>query len=130
MWKAVRLGLVSFVCVVPVLIYGYLAFRPTDPALWTQARDILVNDRLARHAVPSTWLGFAAYLKLAVVLAGLYAVRRTRLFWVLGIGLAVAAGGAMLQMLTTSPRWRCVYPWRMSVLLVLASSPLLRRRRC
>lgn len=126
MSKAVRLGLVSFVCVVPVLIYGYLAFRPTDPALWAQARDVLVNDRLARHAVPSTWLGFATYLKLAVVLVGLYALRRTRLFWVLGIGLAVAAGGAILQMLTKNTALALLYPWRVSVLLVpLASSLLL-----
>ncbi len=124
--KAAGLGLVSFVAILPVLIHGYLAFRPTDRQLWAEAREILVHFRLARHALPSTWLGFAVYLKIAVVVAGIFALRRTPLAWVLGIGLVVGAGGTLLQVATGNTVLALLYPWRMSVLVVpLASSLLL-----
>ena len=124
--KAAGLGLVSFVAILPVLIHGYLVFRPTDRQLWAQAREILVQFRLARHALPSTWLGFAVYLKVAVVVAGLFVLRRTPLVWVLGTGLVVGAGGTLLQMATGNTALALLYPWRMSVLVVpLASSLLL-----
>lgn len=124
--KAAGVGLVSFVAILPVLIHGYLAFRPTDQQLWAEARRILVHFRLARHALPSTWLGFAVYLKVAVVVAGIFALRRTPVAWVLGIGLIVGAGGTLLQMATGNTALALLYPWRMSVLVVpLASSLLL-----
>jgi hypothetical protein len=124
--KAAGLGLVSFVAILPVLIHGYLAFRPTNRQLWAEAREILVHFRLARHALPSTWLGFAVYLKVAVVVAGIFALRRTPLVWVLGTGLIVGAGGALLQVATGNTALALLYPWRMSVLVVpLASSLLL-----
>lgn len=126
--RAARLGILSFVAVLPVLIHGYLSFRPTDPQLWAEAREILVHFRLARHALPSTWLGFAVYLKIAVVVAALVAFRRTAIAWLLGIGLAVSAGGTLLQVATGNTALALLYPWRMSVLIVpLASSLLLMR---
>jgi len=126
--RATGLGLVALVCVLPVLVHGYLAFRPTDPDLWRQAQEILVRFRLARHALPATWLGFPAYLKLAVVVAGLYAFRRTPVAWVLAVGLFVGVGGTVVQMLTGNAALALLYPWRTSVLLVpLASSLLLLR---
>ncbi len=126
--KTVGLGLVSFLCILPVLIHGYFAFRPTSLELWAQSRDILANYRLGRHALPATWLGFVAYLKLAVVLVGLYTLRRTPLLWVMAIGLVAAVGGTVVQVLTKSTTLALLYPWRVSVLLVpLASSLLLLR---
>jgi hypothetical protein len=125
---AARLGLVAFVCIVPVLVYGYVAFRPTDADLWRQAQEILARFRLARHALPGTWLGATAYVKCGVVVAALYAFRRTPIAWVLAVGLFVAAAGTILQVVTGSAALALLYPWRTSVVLVpLASSLLLLR---
>lgn len=126
--RAAALGLVAVVCILPVLVHGYLAFRPTDADRWRQAQEILVRFRLARHALPATWVGMTTYLKLAVVVAALVALRRTPVAWVLALGLVVAIGGAMLQVLTGNAALALLYPWRTSVLLVpLASSLLLVR---
>jgi len=126
--KAAGFGLLSFVSILPVLIHGYFAFRPTDRDLWTQAREILVHFRLSRHALPSTWIGFTVYIKLGAVLAAIYALRRTPVAWVLAVGLLVGAGGTIVQVLTGNTALALLYPWRVSVLVVpLASSLLLLR---
>lgn len=126
--NAMGLGAATLVLVLPVLAYMVLVFRPASPDLWTQAQDILVHFRLSRHAVPAAWFNSAVVVQGAVVLAGLYAVRRTAIFTVLAITAAGAAVLTIAQVVTGNTTLALLYPWRVSVVLVPLSTALLIAR--
>ncbi len=126
--SAVRLGAATLVLVLPVLAYVVLVFRPVRPDLWTQAQDILVHFRLSRHALPAAWFNFAVVVQSAVVLAGLYVVRRTAVFAVLAAAAAGAVVLTIVQVVTGNTTLALLYPWRVSVVLVPLSTALLLAR--
>jgi hypothetical protein len=114
-------GACAFVLVAPVLAYVYLVFRPSSPEIGQQAQAILVHFRLAVHAVPGKWVDLldnAIYLKVVVVLLGMYVIRRTELFWVMFVATLVAMGLTAVQLVTGSDTLALLFPWRLSVFLV------------
>jgi hypothetical protein len=115
-------GTLAFVLVAPVLAYVYLGFgRPSSPEVGRQAQSILVHFRLAVHAVPGKWvelLDNIIYLKIAVVLIGMYLMRRTELFWMMLVWFVVAMGLTAVQLATGSDTLALLFPWRLSVFLI------------
>ncbi len=118
-------GLLALVLVSPVVIYQQTALSSTSPQLSAQALDILVNQRIPHHTLPRVWMDGGAYLQIAIMLAGLLLVRKTRLFPVM---LALTLGGALgwfIQVATGSNSLAMLGPWRVSVILVPLSTCLL-----
>ncbi|MGH2405699.1 MAG: DUF6798 domain-containing protein [bacterium] len=132
--QPLRLAACALVSLLPVIVYMAVAFRPTSPGTWMEAQAVLVRA-LERHAVPARWLDFTVYIKIALVAAALYLVRRTELFWVMLISFVVAIGLTLVQIASGNDTLALIYPWRLSVYLVPLStmivaasllSPLLR----
>lgn len=116
------LGLVAFALVLPVVAYVYVVFSPTSPEISAESQAVLVHFRLARHTVVARWFGEAAYVKVALIAAALYVVRRTEFFWIMFLPFVVAAGLTIVQVLTGSDALALLFPWRISVVLVPMST--------
>jgi hypothetical protein len=107
----------SAACMLPVVTYMVVTFRPASPEISGQAFDILARA-LSRHAVIGEWFDATVVAKIAIIGAALTLVRRTPLFWVMAISAAVATGLTLVQVLTESNQLALIYPWRLSVYLV------------
>jgi hypothetical protein len=119
------LGLLALVLVFPVVFYQQIVLSSTSPELSAQALDILVNQRIPHHSLPRVFMNGGAYLQIAVMVAGLILVRKTRLFWVMLVPFLGGALGMLAQILTGSNSLGLLAPWRVSVFLVPLSTCLL-----
>jgi len=116
--KPLLIGLVSLVAVSPILIYSLTSFWGSTPKAAAEAQQILVDFRIPHHADISQWFGKTDAVKILMILAGLWLVRKSRLFPVM---LFVSLGCAALiavQVVTGSDTLALVFPWRTTVLLV------------
>jgi hypothetical protein len=126
--RALALGSLAGVLVLPICAYVYLNFRPTTPQAWQEAQTILTTVRGPWHTMPARWLGPLAYAKTALVVLAALLVRRTALAWIIVPALVVAVGLSALQILTGSTYLLMLFPWRLSVILVpLATAVVLGR---
>jgi hypothetical protein len=115
---AIELGLLAFVLILPVLAYSYLAFRPTDPALWKEAQNILWRVAYYPPSVPSLWFGGAVYIKVALIVGALYLVRKTDFFWILLGSSLTSAVLTAAQAFRYNNTLAAILPWRMSAFTV------------
>jgi hypothetical protein len=115
---AIGLGLLAFVLILPVLAYSYLAFGPTNPALWKEAQNILWRVAYYPPSVPSLWLGGAVYIKVALIVAALYLVRKTDFFWILLGSFLTTAVLTAAQAVRYNNTLAALLPWRMSAFTV------------
>ena len=133
---ALDLGLVALIGVSPTLWYSLTVFTGSNPETTARAREILVNFRIPHHALVSEWLGYAAWLKLGLVILALlllYATRKRHptpnlqsatfniLLWPTLIAVSLTA----LQAVTGSVELALLFPWRLSTWLVPLSVSLL-----
>jgi hypothetical protein len=112
------LGLASLLLAAPSVAYTAYINWSSSPAVAAQVLDILVNFRNPHHALITSWLDWTVAVKVVILLAALFFVRRTRLFPILvivtlGILLLTAA-----QVVTASNTLALLFPWRVSILLV------------
>ncbi len=117
--KALGLGVLSSILILPVFSYMYFTFSDTTPELTQQATDIIVNERIPHHSIPAVWLdGEGAYFQAVWVAIALFFVRRTRLFLILVVPYAVAVLLTVAQVMTGSDALAFIAPWRISAFLV------------
>jgi hypothetical protein len=119
------LGLLAVILVLPVVWYNQAILSSTSPELSAQALDILVNQRIPHHSLPQVWMNTGAYIQVGNLIAGLFLVRKTRLFPVMLIPFLGGAVGTLIQILTGSNSLALLAPWRVSVFLVPLSTCLL-----
>jgi hypothetical protein len=119
--KVVAVALCALALALPILIYTYIAFRPTSPGVWSEAHDVLVHFRSPHHMLPEVWIGPAVLIKGAITLLALYLTRRTELFWPLALPFVVAVGLTAAQVLSRSDDLAVALPWRLSAFLVPVS---------
>jgi hypothetical protein len=116
--KPLLTGLVALAAVSPILIYSFANFWGSSPQAAAQAQKILVDFRIPQHADIGIWFGKTDAVKILLIIAGLWRVRKSRLFPVL---LFVTLGSAALiaiQVATGSDTLALLFPWRASILLV------------
>ena len=109
----------------PIAVYSLVTFAPTSPALHAQAAAILADQRIPYHADPAIWFNAMDVVRVGLVLAAAWVVRRTRLAPVL---VGVLAAGVLLtlaRVVVDSPYLALLFPWRVSVLLVPAATAIL-----
>ncbi|MEE9302142.1 MAG: DUF6798 domain-containing protein [Thiotrichaceae bacterium] len=124
--KALLLGTVALVLVIPTLTYIYLNFRPTDADTFAQAQSILVDYRMPHHAKVTSWFGQSTLFQITIIALSIYLVRRTKLLPILLVPFLVATILTVAQALTGNKGLALLYPWRISVFLVpIASSIIL-----
>ena len=116
--KPFLIGTASAILIVPVLAYVYIFFRQTSPEVWSESVALFVNFRAPHHTDWSVWLDAMAYAKTAVVIVALFLVRRTPLFPILLVPLAIAVVLTAVQIISDSNSLAAATPWRLSVFLV------------
>lgn len=128
-FKAIWVGLISLVLILPIYSYTSLAFSPTTPELWQQAQEIIVQLRVPHHSLPQIWLkqdNYKSYIQAFLVVLALWIVRKTRLFLILLIPFILAIASTIAQLVTHSNAIAFIAPWRVSIFLVpIASSIIL-----
>lgn len=124
--KTLAIGLLALALVLPVLIYTGVYFQTSNPETWRRAQQILVDFRIPHHILSKkSEMGELFYLRVLIVLLALYAVRKHRLFAVLGISFSIAAGLTVIQIFSDSNALGLLFPWRLSTVLVPLSACLL-----
>jgi hypothetical protein len=129
-WKqAVVLACLALATVAPVLIYVYINFgqemqTPTGQ-INAEAQRILVEFRIPHHARLATWFDLTSVIKLGLIGAALFVVRKQRpLCIVLGVVFALATLLTCVQLLTHSETLALLFPWRSSALLMPLATTL------
>jgi len=116
--EPLRIALIALLLVLPILIYTYALFAPTDPEVYAYTRWRLVTFRLPHHALISEWFNAAVVVQMLIVAAALYLIRRTRLFWILAIPTALALVLTLIQWATGNTSLALLFPWRVSAFVV------------
>ncbi|MBP1693608.1 MAG: hypothetical protein H6Q37_1491 [Chloroflexi bacterium] len=124
-YKSLLLGGVALLAVTPILFYVYSGFAGTPPETTAKAQDILVNYRIPFHAVISRWLDWRVAVKLVIILAALFLLRKTRLFLVLLVPFTIAIVLTIIQALLKNNTLALLFPWRISTFLVPLSMTVL-----
>lgn len=121
--KALSVGVLSLILVLPVFSYMYFTFSATNPEIWRKAQEILVEFRTPHHSLPEVWLdNEVPYLQAEIVALGVYLVRKTQLFLVLLLPLMTAIGLTVAEIQLNNDTLAFIAPWRLSVFLVPLSS--------
>lgn len=111
--------------VAPTALYTLATFRPESASLHARASAILADQRIPYHTDPTVWFHGGDLVRVALVLAAIFVMRRTRLAPVL-IGLLLIGGGlTVARLLFDSLDLGLLFPWRVSVLLVPAATAIL-----
>ncbi len=119
--QAILTGAAALVAVTPILLYTWTLFGGSDPATAARAREILVTIRIPHHAILAEWFDVTSLIKISLILAALWTLRRERLFLLLGLPFGIAALLTLVQIATGSHALALLFPWRFSAWLVPAS---------
>ncbi len=101
----------------PGLIYAVLNFGPSSAVTFSEAQQILLEQRIPHHADPRHWFGWDDVAKLILILSATAVLRRTRLFAVLALPLGIGALLTLVQVVTASTSLALLFPWRVSAFL-------------
>ncbi len=123
--QTVLTGVAALAAVTPILLYTWTLFTGSDPALAARARDILVNIRIPHHARIQDWFDATTIVKLCLIAAGIFAVRRRRLFLLLSLPLGLSLLLTLVQAATGSHALALLFPWRLSTWLLPAATAVL-----
>lgn len=115
--RILGLAVYALLLVSPILGNQYLGFRPTSPEIWRRAQEIVAEFRLFHNAIPARWVG-DLYVRIPVVLAALYLIRRHELYVMVLLSFVAAAGLTVVQVLSHNEALGVLSPWRISVFLV------------
>ena len=129
--KAIAIGLLSLVLILPVFSYMTFTFTPTSPELWSRAQELIVQFRIPHHSIPQYWLpkdGYTAYIQTLLVIYALWLVRKTELFLILVLPFIVAVSSTILQLIINNDTIAFIAPWRLSIFLVPISTGLILGR--
>jgi hypothetical protein len=127
---ALASGALGLGLMVPVAVFGLIAFAPTSPELSAEAQRILVHIRIPHHCRPDLWLDGVAGLQIAWAALGVALMWGTRLFSALAVPLALSALLTGVQTLTGSDALALLFPWRVSAVLVPVATAVILARLC
>lgn len=111
-------GLKILLPVLPVLVYTWVTFRPTNPILYAEAQHVLVYFRIPPHALVGQWLDWTVAVQAFFILAALIVLRRKPLFPIYGILTGCAVLLTLIQVFTHSNTLALLFPWRISIVLI------------
>ena len=109
---------------IPVALFGLIAFAPSSPAIHAVAQEVLVDFRLPEQAKPEAWFSADDAFRLGLVAAALVLSWRSVIFPILALAVAASALLTALQLVTASETLALLFPWRLSVFLVPVSTAI------
>jgi hypothetical protein len=121
-------GALGVITVFPVMAYSYCMFSATSGEISAQAHHILVYFRIPHHALPDRWLDATVAVKLVLIAAAIYVVRKNRLFLLLTIPTLLGIGLTLVQIAFKNDDLALLFPWRISILLLPLSVTVLLTR--
>jgi len=124
-FKALRVGLIAFVLVLPILSYVFTSFGSSGAETAAQAQRIMVRFRIPHHAQVAEWVDITSFFQVAMILVGIWLVRHTRLFPILSIPFSLGTILTIFQVITQNEALALLFPWRISVLLVPISTSII-----
>lgn len=125
--RAFLVGLIALILVLPIVIYVYLNFAPTDPVAYQEMQHLFFDIRFPHHANPADW-GKDSFGKLALVITSLWLIRKSRVFPVLTISLGLVVLLTLVTIFTGNKSLGLLFPWRLSTVLVpIATAVLLAK---
>ena len=122
---AIQLGLAAFLLVLPALAYTIYIYWDPSREIAKNALDILVNVRNPHHALILDWLNWSVAVQALVFLAGLFIIRKTRLFPILVVMTLGVVILTIAQAVSGSNWLAMLFPWRVSILLVPMGTTIL-----
>jgi len=123
--KALSIGVLALVLLLPIGLYVVFVLRPTSSAVLSQAEAILVEERIPHHALVSAWFSRNALKQLGLMVIGLLLAYRSKsLFAILSISAAGALVVSLIQIYSVSTFLALLFPWRVSTWLVPISTAL------
>lgn len=122
--RAIRVGALAILLVLPTVAHTYAVFRPSSPSTAAQAARLLAEERIPHHAIPAAWFSWQSVVKAAMIAVGLLLSWRSRLRPLLAAPLLLGAALTVIQLATGNNRLALLFPWRPSVLLVPLSTAL------
>jgi hypothetical protein len=123
--KPIVLGGVTLLAALPILGYVYSNFGSTPLETSFTAQQILVDFRIPHHADISWWFDGTAIVKLSIILAAIFLVRKTRLFPIVLVPFVLGLGLTIIQVVSDSPTLALLFPWRVTTWLVPISMAVL-----
>jgi hypothetical protein len=126
--RAVACGALALAVVLPAVGYNLRTFLPEEANLLKEAQRILARERIPHHAVVERWLDTVAVVQHGVMVAGLIALRRTRLFLPLLVPTVASAILSVFQVVTDNDALALLFPWRFSVVLMPVAVAVLLAR--
>ncbi len=121
-----KIGFTALILVSPILAYTFLTFGDESRASLAEAQSILVDFRIPHHIIENAWgQGEWFYFRVALLIGGLYVVRKKKLFAILSV---LFGGGFLLtvaKLVVDSNFIALLFPWRVSTLLVPLSIALI-----
>ncbi|MEB3885122.1 DUF6798 domain-containing protein [Lyngbya sp. CCY1209] len=118
------LGILSALLILPVTLYMTVMFQPTSPEIASLARRLIVH-RIPHHSFPELWLDSVAWVQILVMVAGIYFVRKSPLFWIMSVAFIIASTLTAVQVISDSKTLAFMTPWRVSAWLVPLSMAMI-----
>ncbi len=122
--RALGPGFLALAVVSPIVVYVFINLGNTPEETTTLARQILVHTRIPHHALVSWWFDISAVIKIAIIAAALYLIRRQRLLFILLVPTLIGALLTIVQALTGSEALALIFPWRISTWIVPLSTAI------
>lgn len=126
--RAFFVGAWGLLCILPVMIYVLLQFRPTSAETFRESQHILVHFRIPHHCLPYLWLDSIAALQIGWICLGAALTYGSRIFPLMLIAIVVSAALSITQVVTESDTLALLFPWRVSALLMpMATTAIVSR---
>lgn len=122
------LGAGTLLSVLPILIFGLVAFAPTTPEQFNEAQRLLVFERIPHHCVVAEWWDWAAKLQVAWLIIGIVLAIPTRLFPLLAIPTMGGLALTLVQITSGSSALALIFPWRISAVVIPVATAVIVAR--
>ena len=122
-----KLGDLALILTLPIVVFSATFLSESDEVR-RAAQQILFEYRLPHHADPLHWFSYRSCVRLGLIIAGYWCVRKTALGKIMAWLLIALVLGSLLQVTTGSRSIALLFPWRLSVLLVPISTSILAYR--
>jgi hypothetical protein len=123
--KGLELGIVTFLAVLPCIIYAVTNFSSTTTDIFKSAQNILANYRIPHHAIIRNWLDTNSVFQLLIIVVSIFLVKNSKLFYILLISFFCSVFLTVFQALSQNLSLALLFPWRISVILVPLGSAII-----
>ena len=116
--RAIVMGLLALVLVMPSVIYNLATFAPASPETFADAQFILAHMRIPHHAEVARWFDWIACLQILWIVWAMFLIRRSLMMLIMLVPFLGALLFTVVQLATGNDTLALLFPWRTSVILV------------